>query len=93
MAGDLIATRPRRTARSCLVSFKIVPDTSSSLDDPRERLETISSNHMDMCRFYGPDDPGYRQVAGELRRLTIAQQSKPDQVRNIRIRSTVLTCS
>lgn len=24
---------------------------------------------MDMCRFYGVDDPGYKQVGGELKSL------------------------
>jgi len=47
----------------------VVPDTSSSLDDPREHAETIPANHMDMARFSGDDDPGFRKVGGELRRL------------------------
>lgn len=46
---------------------KVVPDYSSSLDDPRERAEHINANHMDMCRFTGRDDLGYTQVEGEIR--------------------------
>lgn len=42
---------------------------SSSLDDPRERAQIINKNHVDMCRFSGTDDPGYRQVGGELKQL------------------------
>jgi hypothetical protein len=46
--------------------LQVVPDFSSSLNDPLEKPETIDANHMDMCRFSGPDDPGYQQVGGEL---------------------------
>lgn len=46
---------------------KVVPDSSSSLGDPREHAETIQANHREMCRFHGPEDPGYLQVSGELR--------------------------
>ncbi len=42
---------------------------SSSLDDTRERAQHINKNHEEMCRFSGPDDPGYRQVGGELKDL------------------------
>ncbi|KAM7215359.1 hypothetical protein V8F06_009220 [Rhypophila decipiens] len=45
---------------------KVVPDYSSSLGDQREHAETIQANHREMCRFHGADDPGYRQVSGEL---------------------------
>lgn len=55
---------------------KIVPDFSSSLDDPRENAEHIDANHMEMCRFTGMSDNGYIQVGGELASMT----------RNIRIR-------
>ena len=44
----------------------MVPDTSSSLDDPRERAEHLDANHMSMTKFSGRDDPGYRKVGGEL---------------------------
>ena len=44
----------------------MVADTSSSLDDPRERAQHIDANHMTMTRFSGRDDPGYRKVGGEL---------------------------
>ncbi|KAJ8111701.1 hypothetical protein OPT61_g5766 [Boeremia exigua] len=46
---------------------KVVPDTSSSLDDAREHAETISANHMEMARFSGPEDVGYQKIAGEIR--------------------------
>ena len=47
----------------------MVPDTSSSLDDLRERTEHIDANHMTMTKFSGRDDPGYRKVGEELRLL------------------------
>ncbi|KXJ93659.1 hypothetical protein Micbo1qcDRAFT_172568 [Microdochium bolleyi] len=46
---------------------KVVPEISSTLDDPRERAETISANHMEMCRFAAQSDLGYQKVAGEIR--------------------------
>jgi hypothetical protein len=55
---------------------KVVPDTSSSLDDPREHAETIQANHMNMVRFKSANDPGYEKVSGELRRLVQAIQRK-----------------
>jgi hypothetical protein len=45
---------------------QVVPDTSSTLDDPREHIETISANHMDMCRFKDRFDKDYRNVAAEI---------------------------
>ncbi|KAK4108471.1 hypothetical protein N656DRAFT_801849 [Canariomyces notabilis] len=67
---------------------KVVPDYSSSLGDHREDAETIQANHMDMCRFAGPDDPGYRKVAEELRSIYLSlvearalQTELPDRTR------------
>ena len=45
----------------------VVQKESSTLDDPREHAETIEANHMTMCKFSGPSDPGYIQVGGELK--------------------------
>ncbi|KAK3322853.1 hypothetical protein B0H66DRAFT_215826 [Apodospora peruviana] len=45
---------------------KVVPDYSSLIGDSRERAETIQANHMDMCRFTGPDDPNYLKLSGEV---------------------------
>ncbi|KAK8073988.1 hypothetical protein PG994_004887 [Apiospora phragmitis] len=52
-----------------ILDEKVVPDTSSSLDDPRERAETIQANHRDMARFRGADDPNYVKVGGELKTI------------------------
>jgi len=48
------------------LNAKVVPDISSMLDDPREHAETISANHMDMCRFDSRYDAGYRKVSQEI---------------------------
>ncbi|KAI0162080.1 hypothetical protein GGR57DRAFT_498426 [Xylariaceae sp. FL1272] len=56
---------------------KVVPDTSSTLDDPREHSETISANHMDMCRFTEPGDPGYRKVSAEIKKMLLSGQQDP----------------
>jgi hypothetical protein len=57
---------------------QVVPDSSSSLDDPREHAETIQANHMNMVRFANANDPGYRKVGGELKVLvqTILMQKQ-----------------
>lgn len=58
------------------VSVQVVPDTSSTLDDPREHAETIPANHMNMCRFQSRSDRGYRSLAAEIRSFTeFAKQS------------------
>lgn len=59
-----------RLVYGLLTWVQAVPDTSSSLDDPREHAETIPSNHMNMCRFTSRNDPGYLKVGKELRDLT-----------------------
>ncbi|KAI1455732.1 hypothetical protein F4805DRAFT_434676 [Annulohypoxylon moriforme] len=52
-----------------LLNKKVVPDISSTLDDPREHAESIPANHMDMCRYRDRTDPGYQKVGRELARL------------------------
>ncbi|KAH6847423.1 hypothetical protein B0I37DRAFT_397614, partial [Chaetomium sp. MPI-CAGE-AT-0009] len=50
-----------------LFSRKVVDDQSSCLDDPIiETKRHISSNHMDMCRFSGLQDPEYAKVAAAM---------------------------
>jgi hypothetical protein len=53
---------------SCFLLFLLLHlDSDTQLQVvPLEKPETIDANHMDMCRFSGPDDPGYQQVGGEL---------------------------
>lgn len=48
---------------------KIVPDISSSLDDPRERAETLQGDHRSMTKFTGSHDSNYIKVAGEIVRV------------------------
>ncbi|KAI4236697.1 MAG: hypothetical protein LQ349_002383 [Xanthoria aureola] len=46
---------------------KVVEDVSSCLGDPSlEITQHIASDHMDMCRFSGVQDPEYRKVIGAL---------------------------
>ncbi|KAH6687869.1 hypothetical protein F5X68DRAFT_7031 [Plectosphaerella plurivora] len=62
---------------AALFGTKVVDDASSCLQDPIvETKEHIASNHMDMCRFYGLDDPSYRKVVAAINRIiSIASQS------------------
>ncbi|RYP75580.1 hypothetical protein DL771_002280 [Monosporascus sp. 5C6A] len=49
---------------------KVVEDTSSYLNLPAiETTEHIGRNHMDICRFSGPEDIEYKKVAAALRRM------------------------
>ncbi|KAI0399798.1 hypothetical protein F4802DRAFT_533348 [Xylaria palmicola] len=49
---------------------KVVEDTSSYLNLPViETTEHIGRNHMDMCRFSGPEDIEYKKAAAALRRM------------------------
>ena len=59
----------------------MVPDTSSSLDDPRERAEHIDANHMTMTKFSGRDDPGYRKVGEEICLLVKGIREKLEEER------------
>ncbi|KAL9085611.1 MAG: hypothetical protein Q9165_007511 [Trypethelium subeluteriae] len=54
-----------------LLNEKVVPDTSSLLGDSREHAELIESNHMDMVRFSGANDPGFLKLSGELRLMVL----------------------
>ncbi|RYP32296.1 hypothetical protein DL767_005271 [Monosporascus sp. MG133] len=54
-----------------LTYIQVVEDTSSYLNLPAiETTEHIGRNHMDMCRFSGPEDVEYKKVAAALRRMT-----------------------
>ena len=60
-------SKPLSGVNASILNELVVPKESSCLDDPEENAETIEADHRMMCRFYGEDDPGYRQVGGELR--------------------------
>lgn len=47
-------------------SGKVVEDVSSSLDYASGKIDFIDANHMNMCRFTGPNDPGYVKIKDAL---------------------------
>jgi len=52
---------------TALFGKQVVDDTSSCLNDPAvETKQHISSNHTDMCRFSGLEDPEYLKVAAAM---------------------------
>ena len=54
-----------------ILPLQVVEDTSSYLGLPTiEITEHIGRNHMDMCRFTGPNDIEYRKVASALHRMS-----------------------
>lgn len=64
----------------------VVPKGSSSLDDPDKNAEPIEADHNMMCRFYGLEDPGYRQVSWGLSRfvhLISRKQLDPQNMRGM----------
>jgi ankyrin repeat protein len=59
--------------------IQVVEDTSSYLNCPRvETTEHIGRNHMEMCRFTGPEDVEYRKVIAAILRITTAVRPNPD---------------
>ena len=61
------------TSNSASKHQQIVSDLSSTLDDPREHAETISANHMDMCRFSTIEDKSETICWCLLAELEVAQ--------------------
>jgi hypothetical protein len=43
-----------------------VEDASSALDYALQEKDFIYANHVDMCRFSGFDDDGYRKIKAAL---------------------------
>ena len=46
--------------------FKVVTNDSSSFDSPDYGYDSIHANHMNMCRFAGMTDDGYRKFRDAL---------------------------
>ena len=47
-------------------TFKVVTNESSSFDSPDYGYDSIHANHMNMCRFTGTTDDGYRKFSHVL---------------------------
>ncbi|KAH8889013.1 ankyrin [Thozetella sp. PMI_491] len=61
-----------------LFGRKVVDDVSSCLNiSAVETTEHIGRNHMEMCRFIGPNDTEYEKVAAALRRITMKVFNQP----------------
>ncbi|KAF4448059.1 hypothetical protein F53441_8490 [Fusarium austroafricanum] len=60
---------------------KVVPEYSSVIGNHREHAETLHADHLEMCRYYGKEDPNYRKVAGEIQSiyLSITTLSRPER--------------
>ncbi|KAM0209156.1 hypothetical protein ACHAQD_011321 [Fusarium lateritium] len=70
---------------------KVVPEYSSLIGNDREHAETLQADHVQMCRYYGREDPNYRKVAGEIcsvyHSIMALNQSKSLITREIPIRN------
>ena len=62
------------------LTTKVVGDESSALNDGRERRDIINANHMEMCRFSGPKDSGYRKVKNALAQCLALLRTIPSQM-------------
>jgi len=68
--GWVIHSFQEQQGLKALNGSKVVEDTSSYLHSPAiEITEHIMRNHMDMCRFAGPDDVEYKKVVKALQRM------------------------
>ncbi|PSN73262.1 ankyrin [Corynespora cassiicola Philippines] len=68
---------------SALGGLKVVEDTSSYLNLPSvEICEQIGRNHMDMCRFTGPNDIEYKKVVAALLRMTVETSHYPEETQD-----------
>ena len=66
---------------TALFGTRVVEDWSSCLNNPvLETRQFISSNHMDMCRFSGLQDPEYAKVAAAMKRIVGTIEKKPQDI-------------
>jgi len=66
---------------TALFGTQVVDDQSSCLNDlVIETKQRISSNHMDMCRFSGLQDPEYLKVAATLTFILDTLENDPSDV-------------
>ena len=63
-----------------------MPNISSSFNDT-ENVFTINANHMNICKYAGKDDNGYRKVLRELQNvhenIQIADEKRLEEERAI----------
>ena len=52
--------------KAYLLPVKVVTNESSSFDSPDYGYDSIHANHMNMCRFTGITDDGYRKFKDVL---------------------------
>ncbi|KAH7128093.1 hypothetical protein B0J13DRAFT_412232, partial [Dactylonectria estremocensis] len=67
---------------------------SSSLDDLKEHAEHINANHFGICRFMVRDDPGYKQVGGELCKIVDKFRRECEELEQTRLekQASSLSC-
>ena len=57
----------------------MVDDLSSIIEHPREVIESIDANHMEMTKFHSSEDQGYRKIQRALSGFIdqIVERSRP----------------
>jgi predicted ATPase len=79
MLGDKVGSASHPTSWLLLEILQVVPDQSSTLDDPREHAESISASHMEMCKFASSGSLGYTKVTSELRLMLYTVRTDHEQ--------------
>lgn len=65
-----------------LFGRKVVDDASSCLNNfTLETRQHIARNHMDMCRFYGLQDPEYSKVAAAMNHILESLNHRIDELK------------
>lgn len=72
------SARDRHSHITLTVDFQIVEDDSSE-GGRMDRNHHVNRNHVDMCRFFGMDDPEYDMVSAEIKRHLQRIQGRMDQ--------------
>lgn len=74
--GWMIHSFQEQLGIAVLNGDKVVEDMSSSMDLPAiETTQHINRNHMEMCRFSGPDDIEFKKVASVLTRIAAGSRA------------------
>lgn len=60
--------KPKQNSASAPEPTSGVQKTGRFENETHWPRDLLPGNHIDMCRFEGPDDEGYRQFKGELKR-------------------------
>lgn len=62
-------TKPMSSLSGTPVAKLVVPLASAEINSEWAEIRDLSSNHRDICKFRGPDDPKYKDLKITLKRF------------------------